>query len=63
MNGTQLIFLLGSEGSGLYTVARALRTGGLNVGEPRPELANAGGRPASARSWAPLAVAGAAPLF
>ncbi|WP_308620487.1 hypothetical protein [uncultured Desulfovibrio sp.] len=40
MDAAQLIFLLGSEGGGVYTVARALRGSGLNVGEPRPELAN-----------------------
>lgn len=40
MDAAQLIFLLGSEGGGVYTVAGALRGSGLNVGEPRPELAN-----------------------
>ena len=37
----QLTFLLGSEYGGLYAAAAALRAGGLHVGVPRPELANA----------------------
>lgn len=40
MNRAQLIFLLGSECGGLYAAAGALRGSGLNVGVPRPELAN-----------------------
>lgn len=36
----QLTFLLGCEFGGLYAAADAFRAGGINVGVPRPELAN-----------------------